>query len=44
MSGKGINILFENSYKDVYKVFIIIIQLTIISTPGILAVYYIINI
>ena len=39
MSGKGINILFENSYKDVYKVFIIIIQLTIISTPGILAVY-----
>lgn len=39
MSGKGINILFENSYKDVYKVFIIIIQFTIISTPGILAVY-----
>ena len=38
MSGKGINILFENSYKDVYRVFIIIIQLTIIFTPGILVI------
>ena len=39
MSGKGISILFDKSYREICKVFIIIIQFTIISTPGILAVY-----